>query len=76
MDVGLVFDAWVSYGRCDLAHHNRPMPKLDSQRFLNHLGLASHGPDLNACNAIPLFDQRAATAFHVFHASITCRVEQ
>ena len=27
--------AWVSYGRCDLAHENRPMPKLDSQKFLN-----------------------------------------
>ena len=39
MDAGLVFDAWVSYGRCDLADENRPMRKLDSQKCLNHPGL-------------------------------------
>jgi hypothetical protein len=38
-DAGLVFDAWVSYGRCDLAHENRPLLKLDSQKLLNHPGL-------------------------------------
>jgi len=43
MDAGLVFDAWVSYGRCDLAHENRPMPKLESQKFLNGPGFGMEG---------------------------------
>jgi hypothetical protein len=115
MDAGLVFDAWVSYGRCDLVHENRPLLKLDSQKLLNHPGpgfranpptnacdlmrkprrsyqvyfpaprgsmrpgmmhssqqfsvkvfpekilqSASHGPDLNARNAILRFDRRTA----------------